>query len=514
MVLTKVSAPAFENNLVSITNSKTIGLTFFNSNSSEQKISNLSDYFYFGIPRTNQIPLFKQFNTSKPINSSNLLTLDGFMISNNNVSIHYQLKPTNMTIGYLIALKFGSNPYLNKTIKSFDMFQIFCPLNDLQTENNESFYTLFANMSKTINFKGFIGVGIKQLSTNELIYYCINKSKTYPIDNNQNPVYFTGNISVRVYLSGCYYINKTTGLYSSYGMEVLSTTNTTYTQCISNHLTEFASGWIVIPNEINFNYIWANASFTHNKAIYITIILIITIYSILLIWAQIMDKYDTTKLEIKSFSSNKPDDSYFYEIKLGFKLPFNLKMKLLGSNSESRIFKINRGNSNLRYILSTESSLGKITNIDIMEEKKLNNRKIKFISKLKCSIHNLLTREENHLHFNKTAKMFCIKEEEEHDSSKLSLSNIVSNMSLSLKEQHGLFSIFNKRLNDPYLRSDRLTCLFTLLFLAILMEIIYYDTEIITEEESIDDLSESVFKFEITPQTVCVLILFSLLFII
>ena len=110
--------------------------------------------------------------------------------------------------------------------------------------------------------------------------------------------------------------------------------------------------------------------------------------------------------------------------------------------------------------------------------------------------------------------MFCIKEEEEHDSSKLSLSNIVSNMSLSLKEQHGLFSIFNKRLNDPYLRSDRLTCLFTLLFLAILMEIIYYDTEIITEEESIDDLSESVFKFEITPQTVCVLILFSLLFII
>ncbi len=119
MVLNQISVPAIQNNnSVSITNSKTIGLTFFNSNSTEQPISNLSDYFYFAIPRKNQIPLFKQFNASnKTIDSSNLLALDGFIIPNNNVSIHYQLKPTNnLKIGYLIALKFGSYPYLNKTI--------------------------------------------------------------------------------------------------------------------------------------------------------------------------------------------------------------------------------------------------------------------------------------------------------------------------------------------------------------------------------------------------------------
>ena len=34
-------------------------------------------------------------------------------------------------------------------------------------------------------------------------------------------------------------------------------------------------------------------------------------------------------------------------------------------NSESRIFEINRRHSNLSYILSTESSLGKIININI-----------------------------------------------------------------------------------------------------------------------------------------------------
>jgi hypothetical protein len=330
MILNKIAVPDIQNNnnSVSIQNSKSIGLTFFDSNSTEQSISNLSDYFQFAIPRTNQIPSFKPFNTINKtiIDSRNLLTLDGFIISTNNVSIHYQLKPTNyLTHGYFIALKFGSNPYLNKTIQLFDMFQIFCPLNDLQTENNESFYTLFANMSKTFNFTGFIGIGIKQLSTSEFINYCIiNKSSnTYSIDN-QNPVQFTDNISVRVFLSGCYYINKTTGLYSSYGMEVLSTSNTTHTQCISNHLTEFASGWIVLPNNINFNYVWSNASFTQNMTIYITVILACTIYFILLIWTLTNDRNDMIKLEIKSFASNKKYDNYFYEISFNFKLPFNV----------------------------------------------------------------------------------------------------------------------------------------------------------------------------------------------
>jgi hypothetical protein len=313
----------------------------------------------------------------------------------------------------------------------------------------------------------------------------------------------TENVSVRVYLSGCYYINKTTGLYSSYGMEVLSTTNTTYTQCISNHLTEFASGWIVVPNDIDFDYVWSNASFTQNMTIYITVILISTIYFILLIWAQINDRNDTTKLEIKSFSSNKSDDIYFYEIKLSFKLPFNLKMKLIGTNSESRIFEINKINSNLHYILSANNSLEKPLYIVITEKENLKNEEINIISKLKITIHDLLTREENHLHF--IDSIFCTKKEENHDP-KLSLSCMISSTSSNLKEKHDLISIFSKPLYSPFSRTDRLTCLFTLIFMALLMEIIYYDAEIETEEETTsltDGLSDNFFKFEITPQTVC-----------
>jgi hypothetical protein len=507
MILTQVALPFVQNGSISIADSKTIGLTFFNSNSSEQPVSNTSDYFHFKIPRTNQIPLFKQLNTHNSEMSSrkNLLTLDGFMISTKNVSIHYQLKPTNLLVGYFVALRFGSNPYLNRTIQLFDMFQIFCPLNDLTRENNDSFYTLFANMSKTINFTGFIGIGIKQLLTSEFTYYCINKSN-YSIENidNQIPVQFTGNISVRVFLSGCYYVNKLTGLYSSYGMEVLSTSNTTYTQCISNHLTDFASGWIVLPNAINFDDVWSNASFTKNMTIYITVIVIGTIYFILLIWAQINDRNDMIKSEIKSFSSNQANDSYFYELAFNFKLPLNVKMILHGTDDSSRIFKIEKMNSNLRYILSVKNSLGKILSIDVIEVEKLKNGEKSLFSKLKCTVHNLLTREENHLYFKESIEMFSIKENEENHQSKnkVSLSCILSNTSLNLKEKHELFSIFCKPVYSPFSRTDRLTCFFTLLFMALLMEIMYYDTEVEAEEEAAS-LTDGLVKFEITTQTVC-----------
>lgn len=126
MFLKQVAVPD-QNNSVSISNSKPIGLTFFNSNSSEQSISNTSDYFYFGIPRYNQIPLFKQLIINNTNILKNLLTLNGFIISSKNVSIHYQIKPNNYSVGYFVALKFGSNPYLNKTKNIFDIFQIFCP---------------------------------------------------------------------------------------------------------------------------------------------------------------------------------------------------------------------------------------------------------------------------------------------------------------------------------------------------------------------------------------------------
>ncbi len=47
MVLTQVNIPSIQNDSISTSDSKTISLTFFNSNSTEQSISNLSDYYLY-----------------------------------------------------------------------------------------------------------------------------------------------------------------------------------------------------------------------------------------------------------------------------------------------------------------------------------------------------------------------------------------------------------------------------------------------------------------------------------
>jgi hypothetical protein len=68
-------------------------------------------------------------------------------------------------------------------------------------------------------------------------------------------------------------------------------------------LTAFASGWIVLPAPINWNYVFANLDFAKNKTIYLTIILIGVLYVILMIYARYKDKKDVEKVYTNSSMS-------------------------------------------------------------------------------------------------------------------------------------------------------------------------------------------------------------------
>lgn len=57
------------------------------------------------------------------------------------------------------------------------------------------------------------------------------------------------------------------------------------TQCRTHHLTAFAAGFFVVPNPIDFDYIFAKASFEDNITIYMTVIITLSLYLLLLIWA-------------------------------------------------------------------------------------------------------------------------------------------------------------------------------------------------------------------------------------
>ena len=247
--------------------------------------------------------------------------VNGFNLSGSNQSIHIQIRPLNGSLSYLTLLKFGDNPVFQKNNKYYDMMNIFCP-NDVQVEGNNTFFLIFANMSKVKAFKGYVGFSIIQINSQDL--NCYNKSANsidwlldlFQNQTSSNQSTFTENFELRTYSSGCYYMNELFNSWSSYGMEILSDTNITHTHCISNHLTTFAGGFIVLPNAINFNYVWAHASFLQNPVIYCTVIALICLYILLGIWSRYMDSKDSKKegITILGDVNDEFKNKYIYEI--------------------------------------------------------------------------------------------------------------------------------------------------------------------------------------------------------
>lgn len=124
----------------------------------------------------------------------------------------------------------------------------------------------------------------------------------------------SNSLSQRVYASGCYYLNESTASWSSYGAEVLSDSNITHTHCITNHLTQYAGGLVILPPQIDFASVWANASFTKNLTIYLTVIIISSLYLLLLMWCRYQDRCDEKTRQIYLLEDNHKHDKYFYEL--------------------------------------------------------------------------------------------------------------------------------------------------------------------------------------------------------
>jgi hypothetical protein len=97
-------------------------------------------------------------------------------------------------------------------------------------------------------------------------------------------------------------------------MEVKSTTDSFTTHCLTKHLTSFAGGLVVLPNTINFQYVWSHASFSNNPIIFSCIIALTSLYLILAILIRILDLQDRKRLTLTALPSHSSHDNYFYEI--------------------------------------------------------------------------------------------------------------------------------------------------------------------------------------------------------
>jgi hypothetical protein len=305
------------NNETFIGVSNSMGLTLYDENSNEIPIRKTSVPFDIVLQRDSNLPEYSYYYVNAStltFSSSQFYLTNTFKITAKNASMHIELKPLNnqSNIGYILVIKLASTPLINSTHADYTWFKIFCPN---QTTNDE--FRFFKNMSQVNGFKGFVGYSIRELNSNETDFYCIapnNKQNLFPLIQTQ--VNFTSDFLVRAYTSGCYYYDVNTGKWQSDGMEIYEDSDLTKTHCASNHLTSFAGGLVVLPQTINFQHVFANASFTKNPFIYVTVIVVTCVYILFALWAKFMDMRDRKRSIIVLLKDSHPLDDYFYELKV------------------------------------------------------------------------------------------------------------------------------------------------------------------------------------------------------
>ena len=232
------------------------------------------------------------------------------------ISVHIEMHSLNTSLAYLLIYKFDQSPQLNST----DGWTLFCPSN----LTNENLYVYYLDNQQTVNHQSLI-FGLRELSSEQMIESCPLQNQLPIINEKFN---FTSDYELRVYTSGCYYLDFQNN-YRSDGLTVGSLTNHYQTECYSNHLTTFAGGFVVLPSPINWNYVFANLDFMRNKTIYLTVITVSCLYVILMIYARRKDRQDLEKLRVMPLIDNRLSDGYYYQI-----LVFTGQRLQAGTNSK------------------------------------------------------------------------------------------------------------------------------------------------------------------------------------
>ena len=121
------------------------------------------------------------------------------------ISVHIEIESLNSSVGYLLIYKFDQ-----------------CPSN---------FHSFFIDNQQTRNHQSLV-FGLRELNSSEMVSYCSNNnSQLNPPITNQR-VNFSSNYKLRVYSSGCYFLDEN-NQWNDRGLRVGNRTNHDQTHCLN-----------------------------------------------------------------------------------------------------------------------------------------------------------------------------------------------------------------------------------------------------------------------------------------
>ena len=118
------------NNETQIGVSNSVGLTFYDNNLDEIKIFNTQSPIDLIIQRDVNLPPFtyQYVNVTQlqDFNENFILPIS-IKLTSKKASLHIEIKPLNLNIGYMVVFKLGYLPIVNSKINDFTSLKIFCP---------------------------------------------------------------------------------------------------------------------------------------------------------------------------------------------------------------------------------------------------------------------------------------------------------------------------------------------------------------------------------------------------
>ncbi|CAF1262786.1 unnamed protein product, partial [Adineta ricciae] len=476
-----------------------ISLSVIDLNNNEIHLSTkMNDSIEYLIPRDvnaqfssiilQNVTAMSNFNRTFNLHYVNLTRMN-----NLSISLHIEMYPIDIQLAYMFIYKFDDIPQLNR----FDGRSLFCP-SDLM---NDSFYTYFINNEYVSSHQSII-FGFRQLNSMEIDALCSNISmQTNPsMISFNNSFNFSSNYKLRLYTSGCYYLDSNNNWLSD-GLIVGSLTNLVQTQCFSTRAETLAGALHLLPSPIDWSYVFAHASFSQNKTIYVTITSVLFIYFVLIVYARAHDKYDLKQLEVSILASKAEMNGYAYQIIVftGFRANANTESKvhfvMVGKNDKTSIRTFSSSHRKIfqrggidSFIITTPKSLGSLEYIHIWHDNSGQGSAASWFLK-HIIVRDLQTMKEFYFicqrwlaveHDNgavstksnlRIERLLSVASENE----KQNYSNILSKKVYeNLSDRHLWFSIFSRLTSKKFTRVQRCTCCIVLFFITMLFNILYY----------------------------------------
>ncbi|KAI3389555.1 hypothetical protein SNEBB_005250 [Seison nebaliae] len=523
-----------ENDIYPVGMSNLMSLTLFDEKNEILKVEESQKEIEIFIPRDSSIeePKFARINGTIDLRTQGHVNFKYHKMNllMANASIHIDIRPLAVDDenSYLIILKRNDKAILNSTYQQIDDWKIVDKRCVVANTSNNYYSYSYLNTNNTF---GNISIGIRELTEEE--QKKIEEDSTGKLINliNDDPVNFTSDYLIRFYSSACYYYKN--GKYYADGLRVGDKTTFRYTHCYSTHLSEFASGWIVLPTAIDFDYVFANASFAANPTIYSTIIIIFVSYLFLLIYSRRKDRSDVKKLGVSPLPDNNQNDDYFYEV-----IVYTGNRKNSGTRSNVAIILssderdtgirvledeerplFQRGSCDA-FVLSTAESLGPLTYLRIWHDNSGKKNDASWYLRY-VLVKDLQTKEKYYFMCQRWLavekgdhlidRMLPVANEEETQQFFLLFAEKATK---SMNDSHLWFSVFARPPSSTFTRVQRLTCCLTLLLLTMLMNIMYYDIQSDADVKSSSGSGLHLGPFHITQQQTSVGIISSIIILI